>query len=394
MTRREASRRADLLVASAIREMSHLAGQYGAVNLAQGLPDFDPPSELVEAAVAALRAGCNQYAPAWGSPRLRRAIADKVAWSNGLEVDPERHVTVTSGATEAVMATLLAVLEPGDEVIVFEPVYESYVPGAIIAGATPRYVRLDLADPAMPFDPAALRAAFGPRTRAVIVNTPHNPTGKVFSRSELETIATLCLERDVLAVADEVYEHILYDGATHTSIAALPGMAEQAVTISSISKTYNATGWRVGWALSRNAAVVDGIRRAHDYLAICAPTPLQEAAATALGFPRGYYDDLGAFYRSRRDTMLEILTESRFRFNTPRGAYYVMADFSSVSSADDVAFCRHMASEVGVAVVPGSSFYTSPADGSRHVRFAFPKRSATLEEARRRLGGLARGGRA
>ncbi len=389
--RRTTSTRVDLFVESVIREMTRLADLHGAINMAQGFPDSDPPAELVEAAVVALRGEWNQYAITWGSPRLRRAIADKVAWSNGLEVDPERHVTVTCGATEAMMATLLAVLDPGDEIVLFEPFYENYGPDALIAGARLRHVHLDLADPAMPFDPDELRAAFGPKTRAIIVNTPHNPTGKVFTPSELEQIAALCLERDVLAITDEVYEHILYDGAVHVSLAALPGMAERTVTINSMSKTYSVTGWRVGWALACNDAITDGIRRAHDFLTVGAPAPLQEAAVTALHFPREYYAGLGAFYQAKRDTMLEILTGIGFRCVVPRGAYYIMADFSGLSTADDVAFAGRMASEVGVAVVPGSSFQSDPSAGAPYVRFAFPKRPETLEEVRRRLGALASG---
>lgn len=387
--RRTASTRVGLFTESVIREMTRLADLHGAINMAQGFPDSDPPAELVEAAVAAVRGGWNQYSVTWGSPRLRRAIADKVAWSNGLEVDPERHITVTCGATEAMMATLLAVLDPGDEVVLFEPFYENYGPDALLAGALLRHVRLDLTDPAMPFDPEELRAAFGPRTRAVIVNTPHNPTGKVFTRSEMEQIAALCLERDVLAITDEVYEHILYDGAAHLSLASLHGMAERTITVNSMSKTYSVTGWRVGWALTRNDVIADGIRRAHDFLTVGAPAPLQEAAVTAFHFPRDYYTDLGALYQAKRDAMLEILTEIGFRCVVPRGAYYVMADFSGLCADDDMTFARRMASQVGVAVVPGSSFYRDPSVPTPYARFAFPKQPETLEEVRRRLGTLA-----
>ena len=387
--RRTTSTRVDLFTESVIREMTRLADLHGAINMAQGFPDSDPPPELVGAAVAALQGEWNQYSVTWGSPRLRRAIADKVAWSNGLEVDPERHITVTCGATEAMMAALLAVLDPGDEVVLFEPFYENYGPDALITGARLRHVRLDLTDPAMPFDPAELRAAFGSKTRAIIVNTPHNPTGKVFTLSELEQIAALCLEWDVLAITDEVYEHILYDGTSHISLAALPGMAERTVTVNSMSKTYSVTGWRVGWALTCNDAIADGIRRAHDFLTVGAPAPLQEALVTALQFPRDYYAGLGAFYQAKRDAMLEILTGTGFRCVVPRGAYYIMADFSDHSTADDAAFARRMASQVGVAVVPGSSFHSDPSARTPYVRFAFPKRPETLEEVRRRLGALA-----
>lgn len=392
MMKRARSTRVDLFAESVIREMTRLADLHGAINMAQGFPDSSPPPELVEAAVEALRGEWNQYAITWGSARLRRAIADKVAWSNGLDIDPEQHVTVTCGATEAMMATLLAVLDPGDEIVVFEPFYENYGPDALIAGARPRYVRLDLADPAIPFDSDELRAVFGPKTRAVIVNTPHNPTGKVFSRFELEQIAALCLEHDVLAITDEVYEHIIYDGAVHVSLAALPGMAERTITINSASKTYSVTGWRVAWAIASNPAITDGIRRAHDFLTVGAPAPLQEAAVTALYFPRDYYAGLTAFYQAKRDTMLEILAGIGFRCVVPRGAYYVMADFTDLSTADDFAFARRMASEIGVAVVPGSSFYSDSSAGAPYVRFAFPKMPETLEEVRRRLSALVPGG--
>lgn len=389
MMRRTTSNRVDLFTESVIREMTRLADLHGAINMAQGFPDSDPPRELVDAAVAAMRGEWNQYSITWGSPRLRSAIADKVAWSTGLAADPERHITVTCGATEAMMATLLAVLDPGDEVVLFEPFYENYGPDALITGARLRHVRLDLTDPAMPFCHGELRAAFGPKTRAIIVNTPHNPTGKVFTRNELEQIAALCLEWDVLAITDEVYEHILFDGAAHVSLATMPGMAERTVTVNSMSKTYSVTGWRVGWALTRNDAIADGIRRAHDFLTVGAPAPLQEAGVTALHFPRTYYTDLGAFYQAKRDAMLEILSGTGFRCTVPRGAYYIMADFTGISAADDRAFARDMASRVGVAVVPGSSFYGDPTARTPHVRFAFPKRPETLEEVRRRLGALA-----
>ncbi len=380
--------RVDLFTESVIREMTRLCNLHNAVNLAQGFPDFDPPAELVEAAVRALREGWNQYAITWGSPRLREAIAKKVAWSNGLHIDPERHITVTCGATEAMMATLLAVINPGDEVILFEPFYENYGPDAMLSGAQVRYVRLNLSDPGMPFDPDALRAAFGPRTRAVIVNTPHNPTGKVFTREELEVIASLCRERGVLAITDEVYEHILYDGAVHLSLASLPGMAERTVTINSMSKTYSVTGWRVGWALCANDAITDGIRRAHDFLTVGAAAALQEAGAVALAFPRPYYDALSSMYREKRDNMLDVLTQAGFRCSVPKGAYYIVADIAGFGAGDDITFTRRLIEQTGVGAVPGSSFYRDPRDGRTQIRFAFPKRPETLAEVRRRLAAL------
>jgi len=386
---RSTAARVDLFTESVIREMTRLANEHDAINLAQGFPDFDAPAELLDAAVEALRTGWNQYAITWGSPRLREAIACKVAWSNGIQVDPERHVTVTCGATEAMMATMLAVLDPGDQVVVFEPFYENYGPDALLSGAQLRYVRLDLGNPGMPFDRDELRAACGPSTRAIVVNTPHNPTGKVFTREELELIASVCRDRDLLAITDEVYEHIVYDGAEHISLASLPGMAERTVTINSMSKTYSVTGWRVGWVITVNDAISDGVRRAHDFLTVGAAAPLQEAGARALAFPREYYAGLGRMYQEKRDQMLAILSGAGFRCAAPKGAYYIMADFRGFSDDDDVTFTRRMIERAGVASVPGSSFYSDPAAGRHLVRFAYPKKPETLAEVRRRLGAFA-----
>jgi len=380
-----AAERVGLFTESVIREMTRLASLYGAINLAQGFPDFDPPRVLIEAAVEALRSGYNQYSITWGAPNLRRALAEKLSWYNGVEVDPEKHITVTCGATEAMMATLLSVVNPGDEVIVFEPFYENYGPDALLSGATLRHVPLHLEEPECPFDPDELRAAFNKRTRAIIINTPHNPSGKVFSREELEFIASLCREHNVIAITDEVYEHILYNGRKHVSLASLPGMAERTVIVNSVSKTYSVTGWRVGWAVTRNEGIADGIRRAHDFLTVGAPAPLQEAAAMALRMPRSYYDELARMYQRKRDLMLEILQRAGFRSILPYGAYYIMADFTGISSEDDVAFSHFLTKEYGVATVPGSSFYKDPSMGRRYVRFAFPKKEETLEEVRQRL---------
>jgi aminotransferase len=376
--------RVEVFTESVIREMTRLCNLHGAVNLSQGFPDFDPPAELLEAAVSALRSGWNQYAITWGSPRLRAAIAKKLAWANGIHVDPEQHITVTCGATEAMMAAQLAIINPGDEVIIFEPFYENYRPDALLSGATLRYVRLDLTKPEMPFDPDELRSTFGPKTRAIVVNTPHNPTGKVFSRAELEVIAALCRERDVIAITDEVYEHILFDGAQHISLASLPGMADRTITINSMSKTYSVTGWRVGWAVCANAAISDGIRRAHDFLTVGAAAALQEAGVVALGFPQGYYQGLSGMYLEKRNTLLEILTGAGFRCVVPKGAYYIMADITALSGEDDTRFIQHMIEHVGVGAVPGSSFYRA-GGGRTIVRFAFPKKPETLDEVRRRL---------
>lgn len=380
--------RVGLFTESVIREMTRLNNLYGGVNLAQGFPDFDPPAELLEAAARAMREGYNQYAITWGSPRLRRAIAEKFAWYNGVEVDPDAHITVTCGATEAMIATLLAVANPGDEVVIFEPFYENYGPDTLLSGAVPRYVALNLEDPEFGFDPDALKKAFSSRTRAIIINTPHNPTGKVFNPRELEFIADLCRRYDTLAITDEVYEHLLCDGRTHLSIASLPQMAERTVTINSLSKTYSVTGWRVGWAIIRDQAVTTGIRRAHDFLTVGAAAPLQEAGVVALRFSRQYYADIAAMYQRKRDQLLEILHGVGFRCFHPYGAYYIMTDIGGFGYHDDVAFSQMLVKDIGVAAVPGSSFYHDAAQGRRYVRFAYPKKEETLAEVGRRLARL------
>jgi len=378
--------RVSLFTESVIREMTRLAMEHDAVNLAQGFPDFPAPAELLEAASRALRDGYNQYAITWGSPNLRQAIAEKVRWFNGIEADPEKNITVTCGATEAMIATLLATVDPGDEVIVFEPFYENYGVDTLMSGAVPRYIPLRL-EPGFPFDADALRDAVGPRTKAIIVTTPHNPTGKVFTRAELELIADLCRRHNLLAVTDEVYEHIIYDGCEHLSIASLPGMAERTVTVNSSSKSYGVTGWRVGWTIAP-AEIANGIRKVHDFLTVGAAAPLQEAVATALRFSRAYYTELGAMYQQKRNTLLEMLRTAGFKCVTPSGAYYIMCDITPFGFANDVEFTTHMIEHVGVAPVPGSSFYSEPADGRRYVRFAFPKRDETFAEVRTRLARL------
>lgn len=385
MEKQRTASRVGLFTESVIREMTRLNNLHGGVNLAQGFPDFDAPVELLEAAAQAMRDGFNQYAITWGSPRLRQAIAEKFAWYNGVPVDPDAHITVTCGATEAMMAALLAIINPGDEVIIFEPFYENYGPDALLSGAVPRFVSLNLDDPECGFDPNQLRAAFTPKTKAIIINTPHNPTGKVFTRKELELIADLCLRHDVLAVTDEVYEHLLYDGQQHVSIASLTGMADRTITINSMSKTYSVTGWRVGWTIIRNPEVTNGIRRVHDFLTVGAAAPLQEAGVTALHFPREYYAKTAEMYQRKRDQLLGILTVLGFRFVKPRGAYYVMTEFNALSQADDVTFSHTLVKDVGVATVPGSSFYHDPAMGRRFIRFAYPKKDETLAEVSRRL---------
>ncbi len=383
---RRASLKAERFTESVIREMTRLAQLHGAVNLSQGFPDFPAPEEVKEAARRAIAADVNQYAVTWGARSLRQAIARKFERLYAVPVDPEREVTVTCGSTEAMIATLLAVLDPGDEVVVFEPFYENYGPDAILSGATPRFV--PLRPPSWDFDPEELARAFTRRTRAIILNTPNNPTGKVFTRAELEVVADLCRRHDALVITDEIYEHILYDGAVHVPMASLPGMAERTITINGMSKTYSVTGWRVGWAIAP-PLLTSAIRKVHDFLTVGAAAPLQEAGALALDLPDAYYASLAAGYARRRDRLLPVLERAGFRVHRPQGAYYVMTEIDGFGWDDDVAFARHLVEDVGVAVVPGSSFYSDPARGRRQVRFAFCKKDATLDEAERRLARLA-----
>jgi aspartate/methionine/tyrosine aminotransferase len=379
------SKRVQGFTESVIREMTRVNNQYDGINLAQGMPNFPPPRELVEAAHRALDGDFHQYAITWGTPRLRRAIAEKYRRFYGMEVEPDRHVTVCCGSTETMLATLLAVLNPGDEVIIFEPFYENYGPGCIIAGAVPIWVPLE--PPDFGFDPDRLARAVTPRTRAIVFNSPNNPSGKVFSRAELQQIADLCLRHDLLAITDEIYEHIVYDGAGHTPIATLPGMAERTITINGMSKTYSVTGWRVGWAIAP-PVLTNAIRKVHDFLTVGAAAPLQEAGALALDLPASYYDSLARGYDARRQRLIPILERAGFRVYRPGGAYYVMTEIGGLGWDDDVAFARHLVEEVGVAVVPGSSFYQDPAHGRGQVRFAFCKKEETLAEAERRLSKL------
>ncbi len=370
---------------SVIREMNRLAVDAGAVSLAQGFPDFACPPELKDAASRAIYDDVNQYAITWGAKALRAAIAAKVEhFHPGWQIDPETQITVTCGATEAMIATMLGVLNPGDEVVIFEPFYENYGPDAILAGAVPRYVTLH--QPDWSIDPDELRAAFTRRTRAVIVNSPHNPTGKVYSRTELELIAGLCVEHDVLAITDDIYQHIVYAGE-HIPLATLPGMAERTVAIDSLSKTYSVTGWRVGWTIASPELTV-GIRRVHDFLTVGAAAPLQQAAVVAMGFPESYYRQLAADYQARRDLIVPALTAAGFRVWIPDGAYYAMTDIGAITDLDDVTFARQLIADPGVAAVPGSSFFSRPELGRTMLRFAFPKRHATLEAAAERLGRL------
>jgi aminotransferase len=379
------SHRSSRFTESVIREMTRLCNQYGAVNLAQGFPDFPALEELKEAAARAVRADVNQYAITWGAQRLRDALVAKVERFSGLRWDPETEVTVCCGSTECMAATLLALVDPGDEVVVFEPYYENYGPDAILCGAAPRFVKLR--EPDWSFDPAELDAAFGNRTKAIVINTPNNPTGKVFTERELAQIAALCHKWNVVAVTDEIYEHILYDGARHVSLASLEGMRERTVTISGASKTYSVTGWRVGWCLAPRA-LSGAIRKVHDFLTVGAPAPLQEAVAVALSLPVDYYDRLASGYRERREYLLPALEAAGFGTFRPQGAYYVMTDISGFGFADDVTFARNLVREGGVAAVPGSSFYSDPASGRQRVRFHFARRRETLEAAAAQLGRL------
>jgi aspartate/methionine/tyrosine aminotransferase len=372
---------------SVIREMTRQAMLHGAVNLSQGFPDFPAPAEIKRAAQDAIAADINQYAITWGAKNLRNAIARQMEVWQGIAVDPEREITVCCGSTETIVSTLLAVCNAGDEVVIFEPFYENYGPDAIISGAKPRFVKLrppDTPDGEWTFDERELRAAFQSHTKAIVVNTPNNPTGKVFTRSELELIRDLCVEFNVLAITDEIYEHILYDGARHVSIASLEGMRERTITINGLSKTYAVTGWRVGWAVAP-PAITDAIRKVHDFLTVGAPAPLQEAGAAALALPGTYYQRLAEGYRKRRDRLIPVLTEVGFRCFRPRGAYYVMTDIRRFGFANDIDFVKHLVKDIGVATVPGSSFYNDPRDGAQQVRFAFCKRDETLDEAGRRL---------
>jgi aspartate/methionine/tyrosine aminotransferase len=372
---------------SVIREMTRLAAEHDAINLGQGYPDFPAPQAVKDAAIAAIAADHNQYPITWGARELRHGLAAKYARDYGMEIDPEVEICVTCGSTEAMIVSFLGLIDPGDEVVVFEPFYESYAPDSILAGADRRYVTLR--PPDWSFDPDELAAAFSSRTRAVVLNSPHNPTGKVFDAEELGRIAELCVEHDAIAITDEIYEHITYDGRPHVPIATMPGMRERTVTISALSKTYAVTGWRVGWAIAA-PELMQGIRPAHDFATVAAATPLQLAGVMALELPASYYEEMVAGYEERRTTMMRILADTGFEAASPEGAYYVMADISHLGFGDDVATANHLVGHVGVATVPGSSFFSHPADGGHLVRFAFCKTIDTLEAAGERLRALAR----
>jgi L-glutamine---4-(methylsulfanyl)-2-oxobutanoate aminotransferase len=379
------SRKAQQFTESVIREMTRLAMQHDAVNLAQGFPDFAAPDEVKKAAIDAIRADINQYSITWGAREFRCAIAERFEQDTGISADPERELTVCCGATEAMVSSLLAVVDPGEEVVVFEPFYENYGPDAIICGATPRFVRLQ--PPDWSFDQDELASAFNENTRAIVLNTPNNPTGKVFTRHELELIAELCRRWDTYAVCDEIYQYLVYDGMRHVSIASLPDMRERTITINSMSKTYSVTGWRVGYAIAP-PAVSNAIRKMHDFITVGAPAPLQEAGAVALHMPERYYENLCQEYASRRDRFLPVLKQAGFRCFEPHGAYYIMTDISGFGFASDVEFAGYLVRDIGVAVVPGSSFYSQPESGRQQVRFCYSKADETLKEAARRLSKL------
>jgi aminotransferase len=367
---------------SVIRDMTRVCIHHKGVNLAQGFPDFAAPEEIKEAAIQAIREEYNQYAITWGTPNLRQAIAQKFARYNGVKMDPEKEITVCCGATEGMIASLLAIVNPGEEVIVFEPFYENYGPDTILCGATPKYITLH--EPDWHFDEEALVKAFSNKTKAIVLNTPNNPTGKVFSGEELQFIADLCQKWGVVPVTDEIYEHILYEGAKHISIASLPGMREQTITINSISKTYSLTGWRVGYILAP-AHLTASIRKVHDFLTVGAAHPLQEGAVAALRMKESYYHALAEEYRERKDYLLKVLEEVGFKVYRPRGAYYIMTDVAHFKFKDDFECAYYLVEKIGVATVPGSCFYSRPHLGTTKVRFAFPKKMETLHQAAEKL---------
>ncbi len=390
MSKLTGSRKATQFTESVIREMTRLCQQHQAVNLSQGFPDFPAPALVKDAACAAIQADINQYAVTWGARGLREAIAREFSRRHHVSIVPDEQVTVCCGATEAMMATMMAIIDPGDEVVIFEPFYENYGPDAILSGAAPRYVTLR--EPHWTFAPDELVAAFNNKTKAIILNTPNNPTGKVFSRDELSVIAALCRKWDVVAISDEIYEHIIYEGCRHVPIASIEGMADRTVTINSLSKTYSVTGWRVGWTISP-PTLTGAIRKVHDFLTVGAAAPLQEAGVAALSVPETYYAELARSYQRRRDLLLDILERHHFTCYKPFGAYYVMTDVSAFSGLDagwrnDVDFARYLVKEIGVAAVPGSSFYRNAAAGRTKLRFCFCKKDETLMEADRRLARL------
>jgi aminotransferase len=382
MFKKPISSKAAQFTESVIREMTRLAMEHDAINLSQGYPDFPAPDILKKAAADAIFADVNQYAITWGAKNFRDALVYKTKKFMGIDIDPEREITVSCGSTEAMIDVLLAVINPGDEVIVFEPFYENYGPDAIISGATPRYVQLR--SPEWSFDEAELAAAFNNKTKAIIINTPNNPTGKVFTREELQFIADLCQKWDALAITDEIYEHILYDGARHISPITLDGMRERTIVVNGMSKTFSVTGWRVGYIIAP-PGITGAIRKMHDFITVGAPAPLQDAGAVALRLPDSYYTELAAHYQRRRDRLMKMLNESGLNPMLPKGAYYIMCDIGPWGYPNDVEFARFLVRDIGVATVPGSSFFRNPAAGKDIIRFTFCKREETLQAAEDRL---------
>src|SRR5882762_6013588 len=399
ISRRMISAKAEQFTDSVIREMTRLAMKHNAVNLSQGFPDFAAPEAVKEAARQAISDDINQYAITWGAKPLRDAIVEKFERTQSVRYDPEREITICCGSTEAMMSAMMAIINPGDEVVVFEPFYENYGPDAILSGAAPRFVRMQPPseqNPDWSFDRDQLAAAFGVNTKAIILNTPNNPTGKVFTRGELEFIRDLCVRWNAYCITDEIYEHILYDGTEHISMARIDAMRDRTIVINGLSKTYSVTGWRVGWVLAPPEPT-QPIRKVHDFLTVGAAAPLQQAGASALHFPQGYYDKLATSYAAKRERLLKILTSAGFTVFKPRGAYYIMTDIARFADPDpvrfkagtkDVRFAKFLVEKIGVAVVPGSSFYNDARDGASQVRFTFCKREETLAAAEQRLAKL------
>ena len=385
MPKKLTSDKSDRFVESVIREMTRLAFEHGAINLSQGYPDFPAPETLKQAASDAIFADINQYTITWGAKKFRDALASKTQRFLGIDVDPEREITVVCGSTEGMVASMLGLINPGDEVIIFEPFYENYGPDTIISGAKARYV--ELRRPDWSFDPAELAAAFNDHTKAIIINTPNNPTGKVFSIEELEQIAWHCQKWNALAITDEIYEHILYDGRKHVSMITVDGMRDRTVVVNSLSKSYSVTGWRVGWVIAA-PHLCDSIRKMHDFLTVGAAAPLQDAGAVAVALPEVYYRKLAADYTVRRDRLIGILREAGFDVMVPEGAYYLMCGISNWDFPSDVDFCRYLIEKIGVAAVPGSSFFKHPESGRGLIRFTFCKSEETLARAQARLKGV------
>jgi aspartate/methionine/tyrosine aminotransferase len=398
IARRMLSAKAEQFTESVIREMTRLALKHNAVNLSQGFPDFAAPNEVKEAARQAIADDINQYAITWGAKPLRDAIVEKFAGTQGVTVDPERELTICCGSTEAMMSSMMAIINPGDEIVVFEPFYENYGPDAILSGAKPRFVKMrppQIENDVWSFDEGELAAAFGPHTKAIILNTPNNPTGKVFTRAEFEFIRDLCVRWNCYCITDEIYEHILYDGTEHISMARIDGMRDRTIVINGMSKTYSVTGWRVGWAIAP-AEATQSIRKVHDFLTVGAAAPLQQAGALALKLPQTYYDNLAITYDKKRARLLSILENSGFTVYKPRGAYYIMTDISRFhfdeakysAESRDVSFAKYLVENIGVACVPGSSFYNNAQDGASQVRFTFCKKEETLAAAEARFASL------